>query len=328
MTGPTLVTGASGFIGGNIARRLVAEGRPVRALVRATSDTSGLTGMELAVGDLGDGASLARAAAGCATVVHCAALVSDWATIEEIAAVNVAGTARLLEACRAAGVRRLVHVSTTDVYGHPGVAQVDETRPPGPFANWYAQTKLEAEVLVRDAGLEWVIVRPATVYGPGSVDVVGQIADAVLGGHMVLIDHGRANAGLAYVDNVADLVGLALLHPGAAGETFNATDGLDVTWRRFVADLAAGLGGSPARWSLPYGLAQALGLGLEQGYRLARRATGLTTAPLLSRQAVQVMGIDQDFSNARARARLGWAPRVGYAEGLAATLDWLRSRTL
>jgi nucleoside-diphosphate-sugar epimerase len=327
MTGPTLVTGASGFIGGHIARRLAAEGRPVRALVRATSDTSGLAGIERATGDLRDAPSLARAADGCAAVVHCAALVSDWATVEEIAAANVAGTARLLDAGRAAGVRRFVHISTTDVYGHPGVPAVDESRPPGPFRNWYAQTKLQAEALVRGAGLEAVIVRPATVYGPGSVDVVGQIADAVAGGHMLLVGHGRANAGLTYVANVADLVVLALDHPSAAGETFNATDGLDVTWRRFVADLAAGVGGTPARWSLPYGLAAALGRGLEQGYRAARRATGLTTAPLLSRQAVQVMGIDQDFSNARARERLGWAPRVGYADGLAATLAWLRSRS-
>jgi nucleoside-diphosphate-sugar epimerase len=299
----------------------------VRALVRATSDTSGLAGAQLAVGDLGDAASLARAAAGCASVVHCAALVSDWATVEEIAEVNVAGTARLLEACRGAGVGRLVHVSTTDVYGHPGGRAVDESWPLGGFANWYAQTKREADALVRAAGLEAVIVRPATVYGPGSVDVVGQIADAVLGGHMLLVAHGRANAGLTYVANVADLVVLALDHPDAAGDTFNAADGLDVTWRRFIADLAAGLGGTAARWSLPYGLAAALGLGLEQGYRLTRRATGLTTAPLLSRQAVQLMGIDQDFSNARARERLGWVPRVGYTEGLAATLDWLRSRS-
>jgi nucleoside-diphosphate-sugar epimerase len=326
MTGPTLVTGASGFIGGHIARRLAADGRPVRALVRATSDTSGLSGVELASGDLGDAASLRRAVAGCGAVVHCAALVSDWATVGEIATVNVTGTAHVVEACRAAGVGRLVHVSTTDVYGHPGVPGVDESRPPGPFRNWYAQTKLQAEAVVRGSGVPTVIVRPATVYGPGSVDVVGQIADAVIAGHMLLIAHGRANAGLAYAANVADVVIAALDHPDAAGETFNATDGLDVTWRRFVADLAAGLGGTPARWSLPYRPAAALGSTLEHAYRLARRATGLTLPPLLSRQAVQVMGIDQDFSNAHARERLGWAPRVDYADGLQATLQWLHTR--
>jgi nucleoside-diphosphate-sugar epimerase len=326
MTDPVLVTGATGFIGGHIARRLVADGRPVRALARATSDTSGLAGVELVRGDLTDPDSLRSAAAGCRAVVHCAALVSDWATVAEIRAVNVAGTEHVVDACRTAGVARLVHLSTTDVYGHPGGAAVDEAREPGPFRNWYAQTKLEAEAVVRDRGVPAVIVRPATVFGPGSEDVVGQIADAVLGGHMLLIGHGRANAGLAYVANVADLVVAALDHPDAPGETFNATDGLDVTWRRFVADLAVGLGGTPARWSLPYGAAAAIGLGLEQAYRLARRTTGLTLPPLLSRQAVQVMGIDQDFSNARARERLRWAPRVGYADGLAATLDWLRAR--
>jgi nucleoside-diphosphate-sugar epimerase len=326
MTGPILVTGATGFIGGRIARRLTADGRPVRALARPTSDTSGLTGVELVLGDLGDAGSLRRAADGCAAAIHCAALVSDWATRAEIVAANVTGTANVVDACRAAGVRRLVHLSTTDVYGHPGLPRVDESRPPGPFRNWYAQTKLQAETLVRAADLETVIVRPATVFGPGSVDVVGPIADAVLGGHMILIAEGRANAGLSYVDNVVDLVVHALDHAAAPGETFNATDGLDVTWRRFVADLAGGLGGAPARWSLPYGLAEATGLGLEQAYRLARRATGLTLPPLLSRQAVQVMGIDQDFSNARARQRLGWAPRVSYADGLQATLAWLRAR--
>jgi len=312
MTAPVLVTGASGFIGGHIARRLAVDGRPVRALVRPTSDTRGLAGLELVTGDLAEPASLRRAADGCAAVVHCAALVSDWATVAEIRAANVVGTANVVAAARAAGVSRLVHVSTTDVH-HPH--------------NWYARTKLEAEALVRDGGVPAAVVRPATVYGPGSVDVVGQIADAVRGGHMVLIDYGRANAGLVYVANVADLVVLALDHRGAPGETFTATDGLDVTWRRFVADLAAGLGGTPARWSLPYGVALALGTGLEQGYRLARRATGLTLPPLLSRQAVQVLGRDQSFSNAHARERLGWAPHVGYAEGLAATLDWLRGRS-
>lgn len=326
MSGPTLVTGATGFIGGHIARSLARDGRPVRALARATSDTSGLAGVELVRGDLADPDALRRAAEGCASAIHCAALVSDWATRAEIVAVNVDGTAHVVDACRAAGVARLVHVSTTDVYGHPGGPGVDESRPPGPFRNWYAQTKLEAEAVVRASGVPAVIVRPATVYGPGSVDVVGQIADAVLAGHMLLIAHGRANAGLAYVANVVDLVVAALDHPDAPGETFNATDGLDVTWRTFVTDLATGLGGAPARWSLPYRPAAALGRGLEQTYRLVRRATGLTLPPLLSRQAVQVMGIDQDFSNARARERLGWAPRVTYADGLQATLQWLTAR--
>jgi nucleoside-diphosphate-sugar epimerase len=142
---------------------------------------------------------------------------------------------------------------------------------------------------------------------------------------MVLIDRGRPIAGLCFVENVVDAAALALVHDAAPGQAFNVTDGLDVTWRRFTDGLAEGLGCAPVRWSAPYGIANGLGFALEHGYRLLRRTTGLTVRPLLSRQAVGVLGRDQDFSNAKARALLGWEPRVGYAAGLAATLEWLRT---
>lgn len=324
-----LVTGASGFIGGHVARRVSEARWEVRCLVRPTSDTSGLSGLELVFGDLTSGESLARAAAGCDGVVHCAALVSDWATVGEITRVNVDGTRAVVGAAADAGVSRFVHVSTTDVYGYRGAATIDEDHVPGRFANWYAQTKLAAEGEVgrvaAAAGLPTVILRPATVYGPGSTEVVGEIARALRNGSMLLIDRGRHVAGLCYVDNLVDAVMLALTHDSAAGHTFNVADGSDVTWRRLTDDLACGLGCRPARWSLPYPVAHALAHGLEGGYRVLRRATGLTTAPLLSRQAVHVLGTDQRFSNRRLRERLGWEPRVGYAAGLEATLGWLRA---
>ena len=288
--------------------------------------------MELAEGDLRRPASLAAAAEGCELVVHCAALVSDWATVAEIRETNVTGTGNLLSAAAAAGARRFLHLSSTDIYGHPGGAgpggEIDEACRPARFANWYSQTKLEAELLVaataRRSKLETVILRPATVYGPGSREVVGEIARALQAGHMLLIDHGRALAGLCHVENLIDAISISLTHPAAAGAAFNISDGLPVSWKEFTDDLAAGLGCAGARWSIPYPAAAALGFVLEQGYRLLRRGTGLTVGPLLSRQAVQVLGIDQSFSNRRAREQLGWQPRVGYREGLEQTLQWLR----
>jgi ornithine--oxo-acid transaminase len=326
-----LVTGATGFIGGHLAQRLVREGRQVRCLVRASGDTSFLETLEveIATGDLTDRRSLARAAEGCRDVLHCGALVSDWATAEEIARVNVEGTRNLLDACATASVQRFVHFSTTDVYGHPGGPAVVETHPPDGFANWYAQTKLEAEAAVRRAeeasGLEAVILRPATVYGPRSTDVVGEIAQAIRGRRMLLIDGGRAIAGLCYIDNLMDAAILALGHEAAPGQAFNVTDGLDVTWRQFTDGLARGLGCSQPRLSLPYWAANGLGVSLEHGYRFLRRTTRLQTSPLLSRQAVHVLGRDQDFSNRKARELLGWEPRVGYDAGLEATVAWLRA---
>jgi ornithine--oxo-acid transaminase len=326
-----LVTGASGFIGGHLAQRLVSEGHQVRCLVRASSDTSQLErlGVEIAVGDLTSGRSLARAVEGCNYVFHCGALVSDWATTQEITQTNVEGTRSLLEAAVGASVQRFIHFSTTDVYGHPGGGTIEETHTAKGFSNWYAQTKLHAEAEVRGAeaehALDAVILRPATVYGPGSHDVIGEIARAIRGRSMLLIGGGRAIAGLCYVDNLIDAAVLALRHDAAPGQAFNVSDGLDVTWREFTDGLAEGLGCAKVRWSLPYWMASALGFSLEQGYRALRRSTGLNAPPLLSRQAVQVLGSNQDFCNRRARETLGWEPRVDYSTGLQATLAWLRT---
>lgn len=325
-----LVTGATGFIGGHLVNRLVGEGYRVRCLVRATSDTSALEGLglELASGDLTDLGSVRSATAGCRFVVHCGALVSDWATTEEIKRINVVGTRNVLDASVATSVERFVHFSTTDVYGYPGGRGIEESYSPSRFSNWYSETKLAAEAEVRRAEradrLEVVILRPATVYGPRSEEVVGEMARAIRAGHMLLIGGGRAVAGLSYVENVVDAALLALRHDAAPSQAFNVTDGLEVTWRRFLGDVADGLGSPAPRWSMPYGVAYGLAFSMEHGYRLVRRTTGIKAAPLLSRQAIHVLGKNQDFSNRKLGELLGWEPHFSYADGLAATLEWLR----
>jgi nucleoside-diphosphate-sugar epimerase len=325
-----LVTGASGFIGGHVVQRLIAEGHQVRCLVRSTSDTALLESLpvEIAVGDLTDAGSVSRAAEGCRYVVHCAAQVSDWAPTLQMTETNVTGTRNVLRAAAEASAERFVHLSTTDVYGYPG-REVDETHVGETFRNWYSQTKRDAEAEVRrvqaDGRMETVILRPATVYGPRSTDVVGEMAKAIRGRYMLLIDRGQAVAGLVYVDNLVDAAMLALRHEDAPGQAFNVTDGLDVTWRQFTDGLAEGLGAPPARYSLPYRPAQGIGRTLEGGYRMLRRATPIDVPPLLSRQAVQILGRDQSFCNRKARVVLGWTPRIDYADGLEQTVQWLRT---
>lgn len=331
MAGRCLITGASGFIGGHLANRLVGDGWRVRCLVRPTSDISRLDGLdvEIVVGDVQAPESLVRAVDGCRVVFHCGALVSDWATVDEIARVNVRGTQNLVTAAVARPVERFIHFSTSDVYGYRGREVIDESYVGCRFSNWYAHTKLTAERVIWGAhehhGLAAVILRPATVYGPRSRELVGEIARALRNGSMLLIDGGRAVAGLVYVENLVDAALLAAGRDAAVGQAFNVTDGLEVTWRQFTNDLAQGLDRPVARWSVPFRVANSLAFALEHGYRLLRRTAAVKTRPLLSRQAVHVLGNDQRFSTDKIRNDLGWAPRTSYADGLAATLAWLRS---
>src|SRR5579884_2567011 len=129
-----------------MAQGLLREGYRVRCLVRTSSDTSRLEQLplELVSGDITDVGSLTRAATGCRYVLHCAALVSDWATPSEIRQINVLGTRNVLEASVAQSVERFVHLSTTDVYGYPDGRDIDEDHIPTGFGNWYASTKRAA----------------------------------------------------------------------------------------------------------------------------------------------------------------------------------------
>lgn len=330
-----LVTGATGFIGGHIVERLRKEGYEVRCLVRKSSNTSFLEKLDVEIvrGDLTDAPSLRQAVDGCRFVFHCGAMVTDWGTGKEIQRANVKGTRNVLEAAAQAEVDRFIHISTTDVYGYPGGEAVDETHPPSPvFRNWYSHTKMHAESEVRryerERGLPVVILRPATVYGPRSVNVVGELAKAIRSGRMLLVDGGRAVAGLCYIDNLLDAALLALRHEHAVGEAFNVSDGTRVTWKKFTDGIAAGLGCPPVRRSARYPVANAIGFSLESGYRLLRKVTGIGIPPLLSRQAVQVLGTNQDFSIQKAQRILGYEPRVDFPSGLAATMAWVKAEVL
>lgn len=174
-TGPCLVTGATGLLGNNVVRHLVAAGRPVRALVRPSSTDGGppLRGLplEIVAGTLDDDRALHEAVDGAACVVHAAALVHvGWRRAEEMRRVNVDGTRRMAAAARRAGVR-LVHVSSVDAIGlRPDGQPADEDTPSGGLPPCpYVVTKREAEAVVLEEvqrGLDAVIVNPVYLIGP------------------------------------------------------------------------------------------------------------------------------------------------------------------
>ena len=211
MTTSAFVTGGSGFIGGALVRRLVADGWTVRALARsdASADAVRERGAEPVRGELDDVASMAAGAAGCEVAFHCAAQLGDWGAREDFERGNVAGTRNALAAARQAGVRRFVHVGTEAALlaGEP-LVEVDE-RAPLRFDSpaLYSSTKARAEEAVIEAnrdGLETVVVRPRFVWGRGDTTLLPAMAEMVRAGRFAWIGGGRHRTSTTHVDNAVE----------------------------------------------------------------------------------------------------------------------------
>lgn len=324
----TLVTGASGFLGGALARRIVERGERVRVLARPTSRLGGLADLpvEVALGSLEDGASLAAALRGVGTLYHCAGLTTDWGPWGAFYEANVAGVERLLRAAEQAdSLRRVLHVSTTDVHGYRRQAPPESA----PFVDVglpYNRSKGLGEAAVwafhRRTGIPTTVVRPASIYGPGSKDFVLEIARALQAGQMLLVRGGRAPAGLLYIQNAVDAIVAAATSSVAVGRAYTLRDEAPTTWRTYADALADAVGARRPMLSLPEPAALASALVTEQVHRMLRRPG----RPLLTRHAVLLLSRPQDFPIARARADLGVQSRVSFEEGLARSAAWASSQ--
>jgi len=320
----SLVTGASGFIGGHLVHALVASGDQVRILVRPSSDLRHVASLDVdrCVGDLTDPQSLRTAVAGMDRVFHCAAVVSDWGDQTVFRAVNVTGTRFLLDAAFSVGVKKFVHISTTDVYGYPGHMVTEDA--PYRYRGWpYGATKIDAEKLAWEyagRGLPLTVIRPATVYGPRAV-IVTEIVKLLKQGEMVFVGRKDIDAGLCHVDNLIAALLLVGRPETGLGRAYNLVDGLNVTWEEFTNRLAAILDLAPARRRIPRRLAYLAGWTLESWGRVLKRSS----RPLLTRMSVELLGTHQNFSNDRARRDLGWEPVVGFDEAMKRMQPWIQS---
>ncbi|MFE1587750.1 NAD-dependent epimerase/dehydratase family protein [Streptomyces sp. NPDC058737] len=322
-----LVTGASGFIGGHLVHRLAERGHRVRVLARSTSDRAAFTGAaaQVTVGDLGDTDSLRRATTGVRHVYNCAGLSADWGPWDRFRAVNVDGAKNLVDAAHEAGtVERLVHLSTTDVYGYPE-RPCDETTAPRDIGLPYNRSKMLGERAVWAAaertGLPVTVVRPVSVYGPGSKDFVIEIANLLLSKQMVYIRGGRVPAGLLYVSNAVDGIIAAATGEHTAGRAYNLRDPHDTTWREYVEALAEGLGVKAPWLSLPTPVATAVATVSEKLWGALR----INSRPVLTRHAVHLFDRDQSYPIGRAQEELGFKGEVDFKEGMRRTVAWLDS---
>ena len=326
MSQTCLITGATGFVGSHLAEACLGRGWAVRALVRAGSDTQALekVGVTLLRGELTDAPAL-KAGDGVDVVFHCAARVGDWGPIDEYRAINVEGLRGLLEACKGRPLKRFVHFSSLGVYAARDHHGTDETEPPPEsHIDGYTQSKVEAERLAlayqREHGVPVVVLRPGFIYGPRDRTILPKLVENLRGGIVRYLGTGEQALNTIYVANLVGAALLAAEADGVVGEVFNLTDGEAVSKRRFIEGVADGLGLPRPRGSVPMWLARVMA-NLMEG---VARAVGAKQPPRLTQARLKFLGLNLDFSIAKARARLGYAPTWTFERGLAETLAWYR----
>lgn len=330
------LTGATGFVGGAIAQRLLDEGLEVHALVLPGSTRRQAADPRLIwhEGDITDPATLAGLFDEVDWIIHAAGMLGRAGVAEATyRQINAEGTARVLAsaaAARAAGMTgsdlRVLHISSAGVLGPLRSddldANVDETAPLAP-SNPYERSKALAESYAHhaiDDGLPVIIARPEFIYGPGDVHVLG-LFRAIQRGIFFYVGDGRNTCHPTYIGDIVD--GLLLsLSRGEPGETYHIAGPRPLTFEELATTIAAELGVAPPRLHVPVPLAHAGAAALEAAGKL----TGMDVP--LSRTGVAFFSESRRSTFAKAQRELGYTPQVDLEEGVRRTVTWYREQGL
>jgi 3beta-hydroxy-delta5-steroid dehydrogenase/steroid delta-isomerase len=322
-----LVTGGTGFLASHLISALQTAGHSVSALVVPSADPARLREADVEVhwGDVRLPETLAAAMRQVDAVFHLAAAIGVRRPLREYHAVNVTGTENVCRAAIAAGVTRLVHVSSTSVYKQGLGVPVREDSPLEPLPDPYAVTKAAADKLVQrmsaEGRLPASIVRTSTIYGPGDHLNFGRIAQRLLSGRSIVIGSGRNRVPFTHVDDVVQGMRLVLEHEGAEGQVYNITDGESPTQETLLRIIADELGAPMPRIHVPYRL-------LYSGAFVAERVAQVTHRPhpIVTRFGVALYGADNRVAIDKARRDLGYEPQVPLRQGVRLAAEWYRGR--
>ena len=313
------LTGASGFIGGHLAARLVRDGWHVRALVHK-SRLSGPADIESISGDIRDFDLLKNALQGVDVLFHLAsALGASRIDKRDFFEINGEGTRSVLRAARESGVRRIIHFSSAGVLGHVKRGDIADERYPLEPRDVYDASKLEGEEIARESarsGQNVVIVRPGWVYGPGDRRTF-KLVRAVAGRRLVLVSGGKTLQTPVYVE---DLIDGALLcaDKGRPGEIYHIAGMEVLTVRRMVEIIAGATGTTPPRISLPAGPTKAAAWSLGKIFSMFNREAPLNPSRLSFFVHPKPLGIE------KAVQEFGYSPAWDFQRGMAAAVAWYR----
>jgi nucleoside-diphosphate-sugar epimerase len=316
-----LVTGGSGFLGGAVVRRLVANGESVRSLQRQDSPALRELGVDIVHADLADREAVIQAAKGCSAVIHIAAKTGVWGPQADYYCANVLGTRNVLDACLANGIQRLVYTSTPSVIHDGGdIEGIDESAPLSThFEIAYPATKAEAERMVLAANcddLGTVALRPHLIWGPNDPQLTARVLARGKAGRLRLVGHGLKLIDSIYIDNAVDahLMALEKIVPGAscAGKAYFITQGEPMPQRDLINGIL-NAGGLPAcEKSISPKAAYAAGAIMEMIWKIL----GREDEPMMTRFVAKQLSTAHWYDISAAKRDLGFEPRISVAQGL------------
>ena len=316
-----VVTGGSGFLGGAIARALLARGDQVRVVQRSDVPALATLGAEVVRADLSEREAALEALEGASAVMHVAARANLWGPYDAFRRANVVATENVLEACRTHAIPKLVYTSTPSVV-HPGgdVEGLDESAPVADrFESPYPATKAiaEAKVLAANgAALATVALRPHLIWGPNDPQLTGRVIERARTGRLRFVGDGTKRVDSIYIDNAveAHLCALDRLGPDApcAGKAYFVTQGEPMRQRDLINGMVTAAGLPPIDRTISPRLAWTIGGLLEVVWPLLRR----TDEPPMTRFLAKQLATAHWFDISAATRDLGFTPRVTIDEGL------------
>ena len=306
------ISGGAGFLGLHLARRLLADGHDVRTLDVVPLDDAELErSVQELRGDVRDPARVGELVGSADVVVHAAAALPIQASRESIRSINVGGTENVLRAAREAGVRRVVFISSTAVYGVPEKHPIEEDDPLV-GVGWYGESKIDAEALCRVAAVETTIVRPKTFVGPERLGVFEILFDWIREGRRIyVLGKGDNRYQLLGVEDLVDAIVRAASLPEAAGETFNVGATEFGTVRSDLQALIGHAGSASRLRPVPARPAE-----------VALRTLELLRLSPLAEWHYKTAHRDSFVDVSRAQKLLDWQPRLSNREALIETYDW------